>query len=178
VPKSPKLEKRILDNRHYLIYTLRPVKNFDSAWFEFSELVFKPVSDRYNEAKYIKLLSYTNGKGKVVRHSKLQIAILLLSFFFLTGCFSSNPKDIEAFKKPYEVDVTMDKYILQPADEIQVISPTVPDMHQVSRESGPTARYLFPNIGEIAVAGKTQKEVADLLREQAAKLYTLSGTIP
>lgn len=110
---------------------------------------------------------------------KITQTLLAITFIaFLGGCFSSNPKDIEAFKKPYEADVTMDKYILQPADEILVISPTVTELNLVQQRIRPDGKVSFPNVGEIDAAGKTPKEVAVLLRDHVAKLYTVSGEYP
>ena len=97
---------------------------------------------------------------------------------FLSGCFSANPKDIAAFKKPYEVNVTADKYILQPADQIQVTCPTVGDINFPSQAIRPDGKITFPNIGEVEVAGKTPLEAADAIREKASKLYLFSGDHP
>lgn len=50
----------------------------------------------------------------------VRVFLLLATVFFITGCFSSNPQDIQAFLKPYQTDVTAEKYILQPPDEIEI----------------------------------------------------------
>lgn len=102
----------------------------------------------------------------------------VFSLTFLGGCFSANPKDIAAFKKPYEVNVTADKYILQPADQIQVTCPTVADINFPSQTIRPDGKITFPNIGEVEVAGKTPMEAADAIREKASKLYMFSGEHP
>jgi polysaccharide biosynthesis/export protein len=103
---------------------------------------------------------------------------LVFSVVFLSGCFSANPKDIAAFKKPYEVNVTTDKYILQPADQIQVTCPSVADINFPSQTIRPDGKVTFPIIGEVEVAGKTPMEAANAIREKASKLYVLSGDHP
>ena len=57
------------------------------------------------------------------------VVSLLILAVGLTGCFSSHPKDIEAYLKPHEAQVTADKYILQPPDEIEVHCTRVPELH-------------------------------------------------
>ena len=44
--------------------------------------------------------------------------ILSLLIISLSGCFSSNPKDIKAFLMPGQYDVSSENYILHPPDEI------------------------------------------------------------
>lgn len=111
--------------------------------------------------------------------TKLLLSVaLVLCVVFLSGCFSANPKDIAAFKKPYEVNVTADKYILQPADTIQVTCPTVADINFPSQTIRPDGKITFPNIGEVEVAGKTPIEAADAIREKASKLYMITGDHP
>jgi polysaccharide export outer membrane protein len=114
-----------------------------------------------------------------VRITQLLLAIAFIaSLALLGGCFSANPKDIAAFKKPYEVNVTADKYILQPADEIQVLSPTIVEIHLIQQKIRPDGKISFQNIGEVDAAGKTPMELAEAIREKASKLYVLTGEHP
>lgn len=106
------------------------------------------------------------------------VAILLMGFICFGGCFSSNPRDIEAFSKPDEVNVTMDCYILQPADEIEIHSSRVPEIHLQRQQIRPDGKVSFELLGEVDVAGKTCKEVADILQEKVSLLYTLAGEYP
>lgn len=101
--------------------------------------------------------------------------LLLLS---LAGCFSSRPEDIEAFLKPYQVQVTADKYVLQPPDEIEVHCAKVPEINLQRQRVRPDGKVSFEAIGEVEAAGKTPAEVADVLKQKASQLYTLPGNSP
>ena len=52
----------------------------------------------------------------------ITFAILALLTISMAGCFSSNPKDIEAFLMPAKVNVTARSYIMHPPDTIAAIS--------------------------------------------------------
>lgn len=69
----------------------------------------------------------------------LQMVALTL-LVCLTGCFSSNPKDIAAFSMPEQVTVTSEGYILQPPDEIEIHCSKVLEINCSSRKSDRTAR--------------------------------------
>lgn len=93
----------------------------------------------------------------------------------LTGCFSSNPRDIEAFLKPYQVNVTAKRYVLQPPDEIEIHCSQVPEVHMQRQRIRPDGKVSFEALGEIEVAGKTPQEVATVLGQRVAQLYMLEG---
>jgi protein involved in polysaccharide export with SLBB domain len=96
----------------------------------------------------------------------------------LTGCFSSHPKDIEAFLKPHETQVTADKYILQPPDEIEVHCTRVPELHLQRQRIRPDGKISFEGIGEFMAAGKTPQELGDEMQKHMSALYTLVGDKP
>ncbi len=96
----------------------------------------------------------------------------------LTGCFSSHPKDIEAFLRPGEVDVTAKSYILHPPDEIEIRCSKVPEIHLQRQQIRPDGKVSFEALGEIEAAGKTPEQVADILRPKVLELYTLAGDKP
>jgi len=108
----------------------------------------------------------------------IKVTILLLIMIGLTGCFSSNPKDIEAFLKPREVDVTAEKYVLQPPDGIEIHYSKVSEIHLQRQQIRPDGKASFEALGEIEVAGKTLEDVAEILKEKVAELYTLPGDSP
>ena len=58
----------------------------------------------------------------------ITLTILSLMSVILTGCFSSNPNDIEAFTMPYMVEVSSKNYFLSPPDEIEVHCSKVPEI--------------------------------------------------
>jgi protein involved in polysaccharide export with SLBB domain len=108
--------------------------------------------------------------------------LLKLNLVFLplmvSGCFSSNPADITAFIPPKQVNVTSDRYILQPPDEIEVHSSKVAELNMQRQRIRSDGRVDFEAIGEIEVAGKTPAEVAEILKQKAQKLYALTGNDP
>lgn len=111
--------------------------------------------------------------------------LLLVVTVCFTGCFSAKQKDIEVFLKPGQADVTMDDYILQPPDEIRVIASKIPELQGSSYgEPGqaqtvrPDGRVSFENIGDVEVAGKTPRQVAEIIGNKLSELYKLTGDHP
>lgn len=108
----------------------------------------------------------------------------LAAVIALSGCFSAKPEDIQAFAKPYQVDVTMQDYILQPPDEVTVVASNIPELRGVTNQLGqsqvirPDGVISFENIGEIKVAGKTPRQVAQIIGEKLGSLYRLQGDYP
>jgi polysaccharide export outer membrane protein len=106
------------------------------------------------------------------------VVILSVITISLTGCFSSHPKDIEAFLKPYEANVTAKSYALQPPDEIEIHCSKVPEIHLQRQQIRPDGKVSFEGLGEIEAAGKTPEQIADTLRSKVSELYTLAGDKP
>jgi len=100
---------------------------------------------------------------------------VLLAISLMAGCFSSNPEDIRAFVKPYEVDVTAENYVLQPPDEIEIHCTQVPEVHMQRQRIRPDGKVSFETLGEIEVAGKAPDEVAAIIREKISATYILPG---
>ena len=108
------------------------------------------------------------------------IISLFMSIVLLgsTGCFSSRPEDIEAFLKPGQVNVSADKYILQPPDEILVQCSKVPELHlqaQVIRADG---KVSFEALGEFQASGLTPLELSEAIKQKATSLYALPEEHP
>jgi polysaccharide export outer membrane protein len=110
--------------------------------------------------------------------SKLGIAVVLASVSLTAGCFPTNPEDIQAWVKPYEVDVTAEDYVVQPPDEIEIHCSQVPEIHMQRQQIRPDGKVSFEALGEIEVTGKTPKEIAEVLAEHVKTLYTLPGDHP
>jgi polysaccharide biosynthesis/export protein len=106
------------------------------------------------------------------------IASLLMIAGGLTGCFSSHPKDIEAFLKPHQVNVANDKYVLQPPDEIEVHCARIPELNLQRQRIRPDGKVSFENIGEFMAAGKTPAELGESMQKQMSTMYTLVGDKP
>jgi polysaccharide export outer membrane protein len=95
-----------------------------------------------------------------------------------TGCYSSHPKDIEAFLMPDKVDVTAEDYVLQPPDEVEVRCSRVPEIDQQRQRIRPDGKISFETLGEIEAAGRTPEQVANILRAKVLELYKLEGEKP
>jgi len=108
----------------------------------------------------------------------MSVTILSLIMIGLTGCFSSHTQDIRAFRKPYEVNVTAESYVLQPPDEIEILCSKVPEIHMQRQYIRPDGKISFEGLGELEVAGKTIDEVANILRTKILQLYSLKGDNP
>jgi polysaccharide export outer membrane protein len=107
--------------------------------------------------------------------STLFIAVILMG----TGCFSSKPEDIKAFKMPEDVSVSADNYILQPPDEVEMRCLDVPELHLQSQRIRPDGMISFENVGEIKAAGKTPAQLAaDIRSKLEGSLYDLTGDNP
>lgn len=108
------------------------------------------------------------------------IISLLLSIFLLgiAGCFSSRPEDIEAFLKPDLVNVTADKYILHPPDEIEVHCTKVPEIHLQSQVIRADGKVTFEVLGEFQASGLTPAELSEAIKQKATSLYSLPGEHP
>ena len=108
----------------------------------------------------------------------IKIVGLLALCVSVTGCFAAKAKDIEAFIRPYQVDVTSKNYILQPPDEIEIHCKKVPEIDLQRQQIRPDGKIAFEALGEIEVAGKTPQQVADALSKKATELYALSSDKP
>lgn len=108
----------------------------------------------------------------------IMVVILSVLVISMTGCFSSDPRDIKAFMMPQKVDVTAKNYILQPADQIQVFCSKVPEIHEQTQQIRPDGKISFEAVGEIDAAGKTPTQVAEALRTKILELYKLTGDHP
>lgn len=114
----------------------------------------------------------------------LLIAVSLFSLATLSGCFSSKPDDIAAFDKPHEKFLSMDEYILEPPDQITIISSKVSQIPSTGTTPGltqsinPDGTISLEDIGRIKVAGKTPREVAELLAERFSAYYQFTSDYP
>ncbi len=94
------------------------------------------------------------------------------------GCFSSHPRNIEAFARPRDVVVTAERYVLQPPDEIEVHCTRVPEIHLQRQRIRPDGKVSFELLGDVEAAGKTPEELASVIQERLASLYALVGDKP
>jgi polysaccharide biosynthesis/export protein len=112
------------------------------------------------------------------------VAVGCVLAVMLTGCFSANSEDLKVFTKPQDAQVTADSYILQPPDEVTVISTKVPELQGTTQTVGhtqtirPDGYISFETMGEILVAGKTPREVAAIIAENMTKYYKFTTDNP
>ena len=111
------------------------------------------------------------------KYTLLKLFALTVITLVVSGC-GPNSKDIEAFLKPYETDVTLGEYILQPPDEVNVSCSKVPQINGVSQVIRPDGKVSFELLGDFVAAGKTPKALADEITTEVKKLYALSDDYP
>jgi polysaccharide export outer membrane protein len=101
----------------------------------------------------------------------IMLTVLSLLTVILSGCFSSNPRDIEAFTMPDMVEVSSKSYVLSPPDEIEIHCSKVPEIDLQRQQIRPDGKISFEGVGEMDAAGKTPAQVAAELRERILDLY-------
>jgi len=116
--------------------------------------------------------------------------MLSVAAAMLGGCFSADPKDLEAFQTPSQADVTGEDYIIQPPDRLTIIASNIPELAGSGGGGGyssqlgqtqsirPDGMISYEKIGEIPVAGKTPRQVAEFIAERLKDLYKLTGDHP
>ncbi len=112
------------------------------------------------------------------RSKILGMSMVLASMGLIGGCFASRPEDIQAFVKPYEVNVTAENYTVQPPDEIEIHCTQVSEVHMQRQRIRPDGKISFEVLGEVDVAGKTPKEISEVVGQRVKELYTLPGENP
>ena len=105
---------------------------------------------------------------------------LPLCSIYITGCraYKGYPKDIQAFIKPYQTNVTADSYVLQPPDEVEVRCTKVQEIHLQTQRIRPDGKISYERLGEIDVAGKTVEEVTEILKAKVSEIYKLEDDNP
>ena len=111
------------------------------------------------------------------KFTTINIVILLFSVICISGCGPSK-NDIDAFLKPYEVNTTLDEYVLQPPDTITVKCSKVSQIDGSTQTIRPDGKISFELFGEFTAAGKTPEQLASEITEKAKELYALSGDYP
>lgn len=112
------------------------------------------------------------------RSRMLGTAVLVLCGTLLTGCYKSRPEDIQAWVKPYETNVTADRYVVQPPDELELRCAQVPEVNLQRQRVRPDGKISFEVLGEFEVAGKTPEEISAEVKKRVQELYTLPGDHP
>ena len=120
-----------------------------------------------------------------MRYIRIFARVVLMAFLVsLSGCFSANPEDVEAFLRPSETDVTVDEYIMEPPDLVTVIASNVPELQGTTRSIGhtqtirPDGTISFETVGEVYVAGKTPGQIAEIIGKKMSALYNFTHENP
>lgn len=121
-----------------------------------------------------------------IMHRKrvLMQAVIVGLLLTTAGCFQADEKNLKEFTYPTQADVTSEQYILQPPDSVTVICSTVPELAGVGSMLGqsqvirPDGMISFERVGEIPVAGKTPRQVAEIIAQKLSSLYQLTGDNP
>jgi polysaccharide export outer membrane protein len=126
-----------------------------------------------------------------IRQKNMFVLAALSALLLVSGCFVADDKNLSAFTYPNKADVTMDQYVLQPPDTITVISSSVPELtgstgisssgimsQTMTQTIRPDGMISFERVGEISVAGKTPRQVAELIAGKLASLYQFTGDNP
>ncbi len=106
---------------------------------------------------------------------KLSLAVLFVCAILLAGCEQLDPAAIQAWTKPYETNVTADRYIVQPPDELELRCAQVPEVNMQRQRVRPDGKISFEVLGEFEVAGKTPEEISTMVGQRVKELYTLPG---
>jgi protein involved in polysaccharide export with SLBB domain len=112
------------------------------------------------------------------RARMLGTAVLWICGTLLTGCYNSHPEDIQAWVKPYETNVTAERYVVQPPDELELRCAQVPEVNMQRQRIRPDGKISFEVLGDFEVAGKTPEEIAADVGKRIKELYTLPGDHP
>ncbi len=122
-----------------------------------------------------------------MRHKPTLLHVVLVIIpIVLSGCFSANAGDVQAFLRPDQADVTADMYILYPPDMITVLSSKVPELQRsgsisavgLTQQIRPDGKISLESIGDIMVAGKTPRQVADIISKKLSELYQFDSSYP
>lgn len=130
---------------------------------------------------------FNRKKGCEMKVKPLYLLVVLSAISIgLAGCFSANPEDVKAFLRPDQADVMEDTYVLQPPDGVTIMSSKIPELQRGSMGSSqgltqtirPDGKISVESVGEIMVAGKTPRQVADIISKKMQELYKLTSDYP
>ncbi len=109
----------------------------------------------------------------------------ILAVISMTGCFSGSVDNVTAFTPPNKANVTGEDYILQPPDDVTVIATGIPELEGAGTSSlgqtqpiRPDGVISFQRVGEIQIAGKTPRQVAEMIAQRLSSLYKITGDNP
>lgn len=108
----------------------------------------------------------------------------ILVIMAMAGCFSGSADNVTAFTPPDKANVTGEDYIFQPPDDVTVIATGIPELEGMGNTLGqtqpirPDGVISFQRVGEIQIAGKTPRQVAEMISQRLSSLYKITGDNP
>ena len=108
--------------------------------------------------------SYSS-KGRVLGAFWLGLAFLGL----IAGCYDAT--EVNGFLQRPRASVSGAEYRVLPPDTILITSQRVTEINNAAQRVRPDGKINLPLLGEIAVAGKTPKEIEEAITEAALKYY-------
>ena len=99
---------------------------------------------------------------------KLSLAVLFVCAMLLAGCEQLDPAAIQAWTKPYETNVTADRYVVQPPDELELRCAQVPEINMQKQRVRPDGKISFEVLGDFEVAGSSETLTSPNIFESAA----------
>ena len=79
---------------------------------------------------------------------------------------------------PQDVNVTTEKYILEPPDEVQTFCAAVPEINQFRQRIRPDGKISFEKLGDIEAAGKTPEQLAGIIEKKISEFYSFTEDKP
>lgn len=107
------------------------------------------------------------GQGKM-----LIVAVLFAGAALLIGCHAKD-ESIQAWAKPYETNVTADRYVVQPPDELELRCAMIPEVNMQRQRVRPDGKISFEVLGDFDVAGKTPEEISADVGKRIKEHYVL-----
>jgi polysaccharide export outer membrane protein len=102
----------------------------------------------------------------------LILAVLFAGAALVTGCHAK-AENIAAWAKPYETNVTADRYVVQPPDELELRCAMIPEINMQRQRIRPDGKISFEVLGEFEVAGKTPEEISVEVGKRVKEHYVL-----
>jgi polysaccharide biosynthesis/export protein len=111
-------------------------------------------------------------------HSVALLLAVVAAMSGVSGCFSAKDADMQAFTKPSSVNVSMDTYVLQPPDSVEVFCTDIPELNLQTQRIRPDGKISFEGVGELMAAGKTPDQLSADIQKKIEGLYKLTGERP
>lgn len=107
--------------------------------------------------------------------TRLSILTLILFGLMAAGCQNGPTHEersqLQYFQRPYQRMTSTDRYYVAPPDILTIHAPLAPELNNVKQQIAPDGTLNLDLLGQVAVAGKSPKEIEDLLASKLATFY-------